>query len=258
MVRDLWDSREIAVLLARRDLLVRYRRSSAGLLWVLFKPGMNTLVLTLVFGHLAKLPDLGIPYPVLVLSAGIAWQFFTGVMTEAGGSVANSGSLVTKVYFPRMLLPLATIPVNLIDLLIGLILLWVVMGCTGFTPGPTALLLPVAFVPLLLVATGTGLWCSALLSRFYDLKNVIPFLLQFGMLISPVAFASSLVPERWRWLYGLNPMAAPLDLFRWALIGPAYELDATLILTSLAVGAMLFLSGIWAFRQFEREVADVL
>lgn len=258
LVGEMWRSRQIVLLLARRDFLVRYKRSIVGLGWVLFKPGMNTLVLTVVFGRLAGLPDHGIPYPVLVLSAAVAWQFFSGVLTEAGSSIVNNNQLVTKVYIPRMLLPASVVPVNAIDLLIGLILLWLAMGWTGHVPGWTALLLPIAAIPLLLVSIGAGLWASALLARFLDLKNVVPYLLQFGMLISPVAFSSSLVPEDWRWLYGLNPMVAPLDLFRWCLVGPAYPLDAGLLLPSLGVGAALFLSGVWAFRNFEREFADVL
>ena len=258
VIREIWCCREIALLLARRDFLVRYRRSIVGFCWVLFKPGMNALVLTFVFGHLAKLPDQGVPYPVLVLSAAIAWQFFTGVLTESGNSIVNNVPLVTKVYFPRMLLPLATLPVNLIDLLLGLILLWLVMGWTGFTPGWTALLLPLAGIPLVLVAYGAGLWVSALLARFYDLKNVIPYLLQFAMLISPVAFSAALVPERWRLIYGLNPLVAPLELFRWCLIGGDYPIDVRMLLTSLGVGLLLFISGVWAFRRFEREFADVI
>lgn len=255
---ELWRCREIAILLARRDFLVRYRRSVVGFAWVLFKPGMNALVLTFVFGRLAKFPDQGVPYAVLVLSAAIAWQFFAGVLTESGGSIVNNAPLVTKVYFPRMLLPLATLPVNLIDLIVGLILLWVVMGCTGFSPGWTALALPLAGIPLVLIAYGTGLWISALLARFYDLKNVIPYLLQFGMLVSPVAYSAALVPERFRLLYGCNPMVAPLELFRWCLIGPDYPLEVRMVLLSGAVGLLLFFSGIWAFRRFEREFADVI
>jgi lipopolysaccharide transport system permease protein len=258
MAGEFWACREIALLLARRDFLVRYRRSVIGFAWVLFKPGMNALVLTFVFGHLAKLPDQGVPYAVLVLSAAIAWQFFTGVMTESGSSIANNVELVTKVYFPRMLLPLATLPVNLIDLLVGLILLWLVMGWTGFSPTWTALLLPLAGIPLILVSYGAGLWVSALIARFYDLKNVIPYLLQFGMLISPVAFSASLVPERWRLVYGLNPLVAPLELFRWCLLGDSYRLDPLMIGSSLLMGLLLFISGVWAFRRFEREFADVL
>ena len=258
VLHELWRCREIALLLARRDFLIRYRRSVVGFAWVVFKPGMNALVLTLVFGHLAQLPDQGVPYPVLVLSAAIAWQFFAGVLTESGSSIVGSTPLVTKVYFPRMLLPLATLPVNLIDLLIGLILLWLVMGWTGFVPGWTALLLPVAGIPLVLVASGAGLWASALLARFYDLKNVIPYLLQFGMLISPVAFTAVVVPEPWRMLYGLNPLVAPLELFRWCLIGNSYPLDSQILFPSLGIGLLLFVSGIWAFRRFEREFADVI
>jgi lipopolysaccharide transport system permease protein len=258
LLQELWRGREVTLLLARRDFLVRYKRSVVGLGWVLFKPGMNTLVLTLVFGRLAGLPDHGVPYAVLVLSAAIAWQFFSGVLTESGGSIVNNQQLVTKVYLPRMLLPIATIPVNFIDLMVGLILLWLVMGWTGFSPGATAFLLPLAAIPLVITSIGAGLWSSALLARFIDLKNVIPYLLQFGMLISPVAFSSTLVPERWRWLYGLNPLVAPLDLFRWCLIGPAYPLDPRLLIPSLAMGLLLFLSGTWAFRRFERDFADVL
>lgn len=257
-LREFWRCREIAILLARRDFLVRYRRSVVGFCWVIFKPGMNALVLTFVFGHLAKLPDQGVPYAVLVLSAAIAWQFFASVLTESGGSIVNNVPLVTKVYFPRMLLPLATLPVNLIDLLVGLILLWLVMGWTGFSPSWTALLLPLAGIPLILVAYGAGLWVSALLARFYDLKNVIPYLLQFAMLVSPVAFSAALVPDRWRLVYGLNPLVAPLELFRWCLIGPSYPLDPLMVLPSVATGLLLFISGVWAFRRFEREFADVI
>lgn len=258
MAREFWHCREIAILLARRDFLVRYRRSVVGFAWVVFKPGMNALVLTFVFGHLAKLPDQGVPYSVLVLSAAIAWQFFGGVLTESGSSIVSNAPLVTKVYFPRMLLPLATLPVNLIDLLVGLILLWLVMGWTGFVPGWTAFLLPIAGIPLVLVSYGAGLWVSALLARFYDLKNVIPYLLQFGMLVSPVAFSSVLVPERWRLIYGLNPLVAPIELFRWCLVGQGYPLDPLMVLPSAAMGLLLFISGVWAFRRFEREFADVI
>ena len=258
VLRELWASREIAILLARRDFLVRYRRSVVGFAWVLFKPGMNALVLTFVFGRVAKLPDQGVPYAVLVLSAAIAWQFFSGIFTESGNSILSNERLVTKVYFPRMLLPLATLPVNLIDLLMGLILLWVVMGCTGFSPGWTALLLPLAGIPLALVSYGAGLWASALLARFCDLRNVIPYFLQFGMLVSPVAYSAALVPERWQLIYGLNPLVAPLELFRWCLIGGDYSLDPRLMLPSLGVGVLLFVSGLWAFRRFERGFADVL
>ncbi len=256
--REFWDCREIALLLARRDFLVRYRRSIVGFAWVLFKPGMNALVLTFVFGHLAKLPDQGAPYAVLVLSAAIGWQFFTGVTTESGGSIANSVPLVTKVYFPRMLLPLATLPVNLIDLLVGIILLWLVMGWTGFSPSWTALLLPFAGIPLVLVSYGAGLWVSSLFAKFYDIKNIVPYMLQFGMLISPVAFSATLVPEQWRFVYGLNPLVAPLELFRWCLIGSDYQLDPWMMCSSLITGLLLFISGVWAFRRFEREFADVL
>jgi lipopolysaccharide transport system permease protein len=246
------------LLLARRDFLIRYRRSVIGFAWVIFKPGMNALVLTIVFGQLARLPDQGAPYPVLVLSATIAWQFFAGVLTESSSIIIGNTPLVTKVYFPRMLLPLATLPVNLIDLLVGLILVWLVMGWTGFVPGWTALLLPAAGVPLVLVAFGAGLWTSALLARFYDLKNVIPYLLQFGMLTSPVAFSAAVIPESWRLAYGLNPLVAPLELFRWCLIGSTYPLDPWMLLPSLGVGLLLFISGLWVFRSFERRFADVI
>jgi lipopolysaccharide transport system permease protein len=255
---ELWSCREIALLLARRDFLIRYRRSVIGFAWVIFKPGMNALVLTIVFGQLARLPDQGAPYPVLVLSATIAWQFFAGVLTESSSIIIGNTPLVTKVYFPRMLLPLATLPVNLIDLLVGLILVWLVMGWTGFVPGWTALLLPAAGVPLVLVAFGAGLWTSALLARFYDLKNVIPYLLQFGMLTSPVAFSAAVIPESWRLAYGLNPLVAPLELFRWCLIGSTYPLDPWMLLPSLGVGLLLFISGLWVFRSFERRFADVI
>ena len=257
-LKEVWESREIALLLARRDLLVRYRRSIVGFLWVLFKPGMNTVVLSLVFGHLARLPDHGLPYPVLVLSAGITWQFFAGVFTEAGGSVVHNAALVTKVFFPRLLLPISTLPVNTIDLAVGLILLILLMAWHGLPPGLNLALLPLALLPLAWTAIGAGLWAAALLPRYKDLKNVIPYLLQFGMLISPVAFSSSLVPENWRWLYGLNPLVAPLDLCRWCVLGNAYPLAADLILPSLASGLVLLGSGLWAFKRFEREFADAL
>ncbi|MCK6488748.1 MAG: ABC transporter permease [Planctomycetes bacterium] len=258
MAGELWRARETLILLSRRDLLVRYRRSIIGLLWVLFKPGMSTLIFAFVFGRLAKLPDHGVPYVVLVLSAMIPWQFFSGVLTEAGSSILANHTLITKVYLPRLLLPLSCIPVNLLDLAAGLAMLALAMAWFGCVPQWPVLLLPLAVLPLSLVALGAGLWSAALLARFADMKNVLPYLLQFGMLVSPVAFSSSLIPDHLRPWYALNPMVAPLDLFRASILGSSYALDPALILPSLGTGLLLFFTGVLAFRRLERDFADVL
>lgn len=256
--RDLWRARELLMFLAWRDILVRYKQAALGVLWAILRPVMTTLVFTLVFSKIARLPSGDIPYPLLVLSGMAPWFFFSSTVGECGNSLVANSALITKVYFPRLVVPISAVLANLVDFAITCILLAVLLAVYGVGLSWSLLLLPLVILVLFVLATGIGLWISALNAKYRDVQFVIPFLITFGLYLSPVGFASSVVPETWRWLFNLNPMVGVIDGFRWALFGDRYGFHWWSLGYSFCVSIVLVLSGIAYFRAVEREIVDIL
>jgi lipopolysaccharide transport system permease protein len=256
--KDLWRYRELFYFLAWRDILVRYKQTVIGIVWALIRPFLTMLVFTFVFGNLAKLPSGSVPYPVLVFAGLLPWQFFSSALSESSSSLVNSSNLIAKIYFPRIIIPGSAIIVSLVDFLISGCFLIVLMVWYGIIPGWNILLLPIFIIITFVAALGAGLWLSALTVKYRDFRFVVPFLVQFGLYISPVGFSSAIVPEQWRWLYSLNPMVGVIDGFRWALLGSEYQLYWPGFILSNCLLALLFISGIWYFRKTERTFADII
>jgi lipopolysaccharide transport system permease protein len=256
--RDLWRYRELFYFLAWRDLLVRYKQTVVGTAWVLLRPLVTTLVLTVVFDRLAHMPSGGAPYPVLVFCGLLPWQLFSTALSESGGSLIANTSLISKVYFPRMAVPASSILTSFVDFLVSFVLLVVLMLAYGYMPGPRALALPVFVLVALCAAFGAGLWLAALTVKYRDFRYVVPFLTQLGLYISPVGFNSDVVPDRWRLPYSLNPVVGVIDGFRWSLLGADAEMYWPGFFASLAVIAVLVVTGIRYFRHTERTFADVI
>src|ERR1700724_115753 len=216
---ELWRYRELLYFFVWRDVKVRYKQTAIGVLWVILQPLLSMLVFTLFFGRLAKLPSQGLPYPVFYFAALVPWLYFSMALVSVTNIVVDNQRVITKVYFPRLILPVSAVFSGIVDFAIGLVVMVALTLSFGIHPPATVLLLPVLIVLAVLTALGVGLWTSALNALYRDVRAVMPFVVQFWMLASPVAYPSSLVPARWRWLYGLNPMAGVIDGFRCALTG---------------------------------------
>ena len=257
--RDLWRYRELFLVLAWRDVAVRYKQTLLGVLWALLRPILTLLVLSVIFGRIARLPsEGGAPYPLMVLAGMLPWTFFASALSDASSSLITNVNLVSKVYFPRMIVPAATVVVAFIDFLVSLLVLVGLMLWYGFTPGLEIWLLPVFLVLAILASLGPGLWISALNVRYRDFRYVIPFLVQFGLYVSPVGFSSSLVPDKWRLLYSLNPMVGVIDGFRWCILGGNTPVNWIGFAVSMAVIFALLWLGITRFRNAENTFADVI
>lgn len=256
--RDLWRYRELFYFLAWRDILVRYKQAVLGILWAVLRPLLTTIVLVIVFGKLAKLPANDIPYPLLVLAGLLPWQFVSTAFSEAGNSLVGNANMISKVYFPRLIIPTSAVIVSFVDLLIGGVILASIMAWYGFVPGWSILTLPLFIVLAFLVATGAGLWIAALNVKYRDFRYVIPFVVQFGLYISPVGFLSDIVPEQWRLWYSLNPMVGVIDGFRWAILGGEARFYWPGFVLSVFVVLAILMSGITYFRKTERSFADVI
>lgn len=256
--RDLWQYRELFYFLAWRDLLVRYKQTAIGIAWSVLRPFLTMVVFTVVFSKLAKLPSEGVPYPVLVYAAMLPWQFFANTFTDSSNSLIDNQNLLTKVYFPRIIVPASSVIVALVDFAISLVILVGLMLWYGFTPDWRIILLPLFLLQALLFSFGAGLWISALNVQYRDFRYVVPFLVQFGLYVSPVGFSSSIVPEQWRLLYALNPMAGVIEGFRWAITGKESLIYWPGYLLSLALISGILVSGFWWFRKMERSFADVV
>jgi lipopolysaccharide transport system permease protein len=254
-LEELWAYRELLYFFVWRDVKVRYKQTAIGVLWVVIQPLMSMGVFTIFFGRLAKLPSQGLPYPVFYFAALVPWAYFSSALSSCTNIVVSNQHVITKVYFPRLVLPLAAVCSPLIDFCIGLIVMIALTLSFGIRPSVTVVLLPVLILLAVLTAIGVGLWTSALNALYRDVTSVIPFAVQFWMLASPVAYPSSLVPERWRWLYGLNPMAGVIDGFRWALTGHGQP-PGPMILVSAAMVAVLLFGGLIFFQRMEGTVAD--
>lgn len=255
---DLWRARELLLFLAWRDITVRYKQTSLGVLWAILRPIMTTLVFTLVFGKIAKLPAGEIPYQLLVLSGMLIWFYFASTVGECGNSLVANSSLITKVYFPRLVVPISAVLANLIDFFITCSLLAVMMVYFGIGLKWSFLLTPLIMFTLVQLSVGTGLWISALNAKYRDVQFILPFILMFGLYLSPVGYASSLVPETWRWLYNLNPMVGIIDGFRWMLFGDAYKFQWWSLGYTFVLSIFLIFTGISFFRSVERELVDIL
>jgi lipopolysaccharide transport system permease protein len=257
--RDVWRYRELFFILAWRDVAVRYKQTMLGVAWAFMRPFLTMVVFTVVFGHLAKLPPGGdIPYAVMVFAGLLPWTLFSSILGDASSSVMNNANLVSKVFFPRLLVPMATVMVALIDFAISLTILAGLMIWYGVVPGWQLLLLPVFVALTLAAAIGPALWASALVVKYRDFRFVIPFVVQIGLYASPVGFSSTIVPEQWRLLYSLNPMVGIIDGFRWSIVGGASPIYWPGFLISLgAIVAVLWI-GISGFRRIERDFADLV
>lgn len=256
--RDLWRYRELFFFLAWRDILVRYKQTTIGIAWSVLRPFLTMLVFTIVFGKLAKLPSSGVPYPILVYAAMLPWQFFANSLTESSNSLIDNANLLTKVYFPRLIVPAGSVIVGLVDFFISIIILFVIMVWYRFVPDIRMVLLPLFLVLAFMAAFGAGLWLSALNVKYRDFRYVVPFLVQFGLYISPVGFSSAIVPEKWRLLYFLNPMVGVIDGFRWAVLGDAFPVYWAGMILSASLTLLMFIGGLLYFRNMERSFADVI
>jgi lipopolysaccharide transport system permease protein len=256
-LRELWSYRELLFFLTWRDVKVRYKQTAIGVAWAVLQPLLTMLVFAVVFGAFIRVPSDDVPYPVFAYVALLPWTFFATALTRAGGSLVTDASLITKVYFPRLLLPVSAVLSSALDFCVAFLLLLVLMAWYGIAPGPGVVTLPLFLLLAFLTALGCGLWLSALNVRYRDIAYVIPFLIQVWFFLTPVAYPSSLVPARWRALYGLNPMAGVVEGFRWALLGTAGTPGVTLVV-SAAVVAIVFLGGVFWFRRLEQGFADVV
>jgi len=256
--QDLWRYRELFYFLAWRDILVRYKQTAIGIAWALIRPFLTMVVFTVVFGKLAKLDDGSVPYPILVFSALLPWQIFSNSLSECSNSLISNSNLLSKVYFPRLIVPTSAIVVSFVDFLISGMILLGLMAWFNFVPSWRILTLPVFIFIACAASMGAGLWLAALNVKFRDFRFVVPFIVQFGLYISPVGFASSIVPEQWRLIYALNPMVGVIDGFRWAILGGNYSLHPLGFTLSLLIVFLLLVSGVWYFRKTERFFADII
>lgn len=253
--RDLWRYRELLGYLAWRDIKVRYQQTVLGVAWALVQPVVTMVIFTFVFGRLANMPSGGTPYPLIVMSGQLGWQLFANALSNSSGSLVGNGHLISKVYFPRLVVPLSTLAVALIDFALVFVLFVAMAAWFGVSPDWRWLVLPVPTVWALLTALGAGLWLAALTVRFRDFRFVVPFLLQVGIFLTPVGYRVDFFPN-WRDLLSLNPMSGVIDVFRWCLLDSAAELYWRGIFLSCGITLLLLISGIWYFRRTERTFAD--
>jgi lipopolysaccharide transport system permease protein len=257
--RDVWHYRELFLILAWRDISVRYKQTAIGVAWAVLRPFLTMVVFTLVFGKLAKLPsEGGVPYALMVFAGMLPWYLFSSVLSEASASIVANASLIGKVYFPRIVVPLATMVVALVDFLVSFAILALLMVWYRFMPGWQIVLLPLFVLLALFCSIGPALWIAALNVKYRDFRYVIPFLLQFGLYVSPVGFSSSVVPEEWRFLYSLNPVVGVIDGFRWCVLGGAIPLYWPGFIASIGVAAFFAWWGVRRFRRTERGFADLV
>jgi homopolymeric O-antigen transport system permease protein len=256
---DLWRYRELFRVLAWRDLSVRYKQTVIGVLWALIRPVLTMVVFTVVFGRIAQLPTVGTaPYPLMVFAGILPWTFFSNGLSEASNSIINSSSLISKVYFPRLIVPTATVVVALADFLISFCILLLLMVWYQFMPDWRILFLPALILLAFCASVGPSLWITALNVKYRDFRYIIPFIVQFGLYVSPVGYSSSVVPEEWRLLYSLNPMVGVIDGFRWCLLGGQSELYGAGLAVSVGVTAFFLWFGIHQFRKMEKSFADLI
>lgn len=256
--RDLWRFRELFWFLSWRDILVRYKQTTIGIAWSVLRPLLTMIVFTIIFGKLAKFPSDGVPYPVMVFAAMLPWQFFASSLSECSNSLISNANILTKVYFPRLIVPASAVIVSLVDFFISFIILAVLMAWYHFVPDWRMLTLPLFLGLAIVTSFGFGLLFAALNVKYRDFRYVVPFIVQFGLYISPVGFTSSVVPDQWRLLYALNPMVGVIDGFRWAILGETAQLYWPGFLLSTGVTILVFLLAVHYFRNTEKAFADII
>jgi len=254
---ELWDYRELLFFLSWRDISVRYKQTVLGAAWAIIQPFFTMIVFSLFFGRLAQIPSDGVPYPVFSYAAMLPWLYFSTAMTASSNSLVGSSNLLSKVYFPRLVIPLASVLPPAVDFAIAFMVLVGMMFYYGISLTWNLLWLPAFLLLALVTALGVGLWLSAMNVQYRDIRYAVPFLVQFWMFISPVAYPSSMVPEQWRILYGINPMVGVIEGFRWAMLGTDTELGLETGI-SVIVAVIILISGIYYFRRMERTFADVV
>lgn len=257
--RDLWRYRELFYILSWRDIKVRYKQTVIGALWSILRPLLTMIVFTLVFSKLAKLPSEGAaPYAIMVYAAMLPWQFFSNALSEASNSLIGNVNLISKVYFPRLIIPTASVITSLVDFLIAFLLIGLLYLYYGYAPGWQIFILPIFLLLAFVLAMGAGLWITALNVKYRDFRYIVPFIVQFGLYISPVGFSSSIVPPQYKLLYSLNPMVGIIDGFRWCLLNGETPLDIKTILLSVLVSLFFLWLGISRFRKMEKSFADII
>ncbi|MBF2069145.1 ABC transporter permease [Fischerella thermalis] len=256
--KDIWRYRELMYFLAWRDILVRYKQTAIGIAWALIRPFLTMVVFSVVFGGLAKFPSGGVPYPILVFAAMLPWQFFANALSECSNSLITNANLVSKVYFPRLIVPISAVIVSFVDFMVSGMILLGLMAWYNFVPNWRILTLPVFILIAFAAAVGAGLWLAALNVEYRDFRYIVPFIVQFGLYISPVGFTSSVVPPQWRLLYSLNPMVGVIDGFRWAILGGDSQIYLPGFTLSVGLVTLLLVTGVWYFRKMERTFADVI
>lgn len=256
--QDLWKYRDLLYFLAWRDILVRYKQTTIGIAWALLRPFISMVVFTLIFAGIAQLPSEGAPYPILVFSAMLPWQFFSSALTDCSNSLIVDSNLISKVYFPRLLVPIGSVVVNFVDLMISGVILLGLMAYYSFIPDWHILTIPLFTALAVAVTIGGGLWFAALNVEYRDFRYIVPFIVQLGFFVSPVGFSSDRIPEQWRLLYSLNPLVGIIDGFRWAIIGDSYSLYWPGVMLAVVVIGFLLWSGITHFRMTEKKFADII
>jgi lipopolysaccharide transport system permease protein len=253
--KDLWRYRELFYILAWRDLKVRYKQTVIGAAWSIIRPILTTIIFTIIFSRVAKLPAAGsAPYALMVFVGMLPWQFFANSLSEASMSLIGNSNLITKVYFPRMIIPASSVITSLADLAISLVILVAMFFIFHFVPVITIVFLPLFILIAFIAAFGVGLYVTALNVKYRDFRYIIPFIIQFGLYITPVGFSSNVIPEKWRMLYALNPMVGVVDGFRWCILGDPLNLPSFLI--SIVISLLFLWLGIWYFRKTEKSFAD--
>jgi lipopolysaccharide transport system permease protein len=257
-LRDLWIYRELVYFLTWRDLKVRYKQSVLGVLWAIINPLITTVVFAVIFGNFAKFPSDNVPYPIFSYAATLPWTFFAAALTVSARSMLTSGGMVSKIYFPRIIVPLSSVFANLVDFLVGFVIMIGFLIFYHITPTINMVWLPAFLLLATITALGVGLWFSALLVMYRDINYVLPFLTTIWMYISPVVYASSTIPEKWRMLYSLNPMVGVIEGFRWALLGTQQSISPMMIAISSGISIIIFVTGLFFFRRMERVFADMI
>ncbi len=256
--KDIWRFRELFLFLSWRDILVRYKQMVIGIAWSVLRPLLTMIVFAVVFGKLAKLPSEGVPYPILVYVAMLPWQFFANSLTESSNSLIANANLLSKVYFPRLIIPVSSVIVSLVDFFITSVILVLLMAWYGFYPSWKVVALPGFLLLAFITSFGFGLWMAALNVKYRDFRYIVPFIVQCGLFISPVGFSSNIVPEKWRLLYSINPMVGIVDGFRWAVLGGSAGIYWPGLCFSIIVSFSVLVLGIRYFRKTERFFADVI